>query len=243
MTFAEAFVDADGFRVRYLSAGEGPPLVHIHSAGGLKISRAHELLAERFRVIALEIPGFGDQANARAETYLDVGSTIVTALREIGLERFHLWGTSFGGAVALGTAAAAPESIEALVLESPGAILPEVFPEVNSREDLHQLLYAHPEQHPLAPALDPTALEQRRSLVERLQRATREEVEKQLADVSVRTLVVFGALDRLTPPELGPIYRDVMPNCEYILIDDAAHDIAADQPEELATLVARFIGA
>jgi pimeloyl-ACP methyl ester carboxylesterase len=34
MSFREGFVDADGFRIRYLEAGEGPVLVHIHGAGG-----------------------------------------------------------------------------------------------------------------------------------------------------------------------------------------------------------------
>ena len=39
------FVEADGFRIRYMEAGDGPPLVHLHGAGGMRISPAHELLA------------------------------------------------------------------------------------------------------------------------------------------------------------------------------------------------------
>src|SRR5438132_1080331 len=58
--FREAHVDADGFRIRYLEAGEGVPLVHLHGAGGLRLTPAHELLAHRFRVVAFEMPGFGD---------------------------------------------------------------------------------------------------------------------------------------------------------------------------------------
>ena len=44
--FQENCVEADGFLIRYLEAGSGPPLVHIHSAGGLRLSQAHHLLAE-----------------------------------------------------------------------------------------------------------------------------------------------------------------------------------------------------
>jgi hypothetical protein len=33
--FAERHVEADGFRIRYLEAGQGPPLVHPHGAGGV----------------------------------------------------------------------------------------------------------------------------------------------------------------------------------------------------------------
>jgi pimeloyl-ACP methyl ester carboxylesterase len=241
-SFTEAYVEADGFRVRYLSAGSGPPLAHIHTAGGLKLSRGHELLAERFRVIAPEIPGFGEQANDRSETYLDLGLTLVQALHLIEVEHFNLWGSSFGGAVALWTAIAAPDATAALVLEAPGAILPEDgLPEVNTREELHQFLYAHPERHPLSPALDPTALERRRSLVERLQRMSRQTTEQRMAQLAVPTLAIFGALDRLIPAAIGRVYSAHLPRCECVTVDDAAHDIAADRPEEFARLVADFL--
>ncbi len=32
--FREGFVKADGFRIRYIEAGEGSALVHLHGAGG-----------------------------------------------------------------------------------------------------------------------------------------------------------------------------------------------------------------
>src|SRR5207302_6801621 len=40
--FAESFVEADGFRIRYLEAGEGPPLAYFHGGGGLHVSPAYE---------------------------------------------------------------------------------------------------------------------------------------------------------------------------------------------------------
>ncbi len=50
MTFQEHWVEADGFRIRYMSARDGPPLVHLHGAGGPRINAAHDLLSRRFRV-------------------------------------------------------------------------------------------------------------------------------------------------------------------------------------------------
>jgi pimeloyl-ACP methyl ester carboxylesterase len=126
MTFAESDVDVDGFQIRALTAGSGEPLVFIHGGGGLHLSKAHELLAERYRVIALEVPGFGNSApNGRSGSFPELAATLVCAARKMGAERFKLWGTSFGGAVALWMAIGAPEAIETLVLEAPGAILPE----------------------------------------------------------------------------------------------------------------------
>ena len=36
--FREHHVDADGFRIRYMEAGQGTPLVHLHGAGGLRLT-------------------------------------------------------------------------------------------------------------------------------------------------------------------------------------------------------------
>ena len=46
--FREGFVEADGFRIRYMEAGEGPALVHLHGAGGLRLTPAHELLSRAY---------------------------------------------------------------------------------------------------------------------------------------------------------------------------------------------------
>jgi pimeloyl-ACP methyl ester carboxylesterase len=240
--FEEKFVDADGFRLRYLEAGGGPPLVHIHGATGLRLSRAHELLAERFRVVLFEVPGFSGLPNERAQSHADIGATLVKAATELGLERFNLWGTSFGGAVALWAAIRAPERIDALVLDGCGAIEPPGgFPSVGSHEELHQLLYAHPDRYPMATPPDPEVLAQRRALLARMQRMPREDVERALASLDVPTLVVFGSRDRLTPPELGRIYRDKMPRCHFVLLFDAGHEAGIERPEALASLVQDFL--
>jgi pimeloyl-ACP methyl ester carboxylesterase len=240
--FEEKFVEADGFRIRYLEAGSGPPLVYIHSAGGLRISRAHEILSETYRVVAFEVPGFSGPPNERSRSHADLGATLVSAAVALGLERFSLWGTSFGGAVALWAAIGAPERIDALILEGCGAIEPPGgFPEVRTPEELHQYLYAHPDRHPVAAPLDPTLLAQRRALLGQMQPIPREDVERELAQLDVPTLVVFGTRDRLTPPDLGRIYRDRMPRCHFVLLFDAGHEAAIERPEALASLVKDFL--
>jgi pimeloyl-ACP methyl ester carboxylesterase len=242
-TFEEKYVDADGFHIRYLEAGSGPPLVHIHSAGGLRISEAHTLLAQSYRVLAFEVPGYTGAPNDRSQSLADLGGSLVSAVHALGLNRFNLWGTSFGGAVALWAAFGSPESIEALVLEGPGAIQPEGgFPDVRTPEELHTYLWAHPDQHTLATPVAPELLVQRRSLLGRIQAGiTREDVEQRLASLDVPTLVIFGTRDRLTPPDLGRIYREKMPRCQFVLLYDAGHEAAAERPEAFTALVDDFL--
>jgi pimeloyl-ACP methyl ester carboxylesterase len=212
MTFAESDVDVDGFQIRALTAGSGEPLVFIHGGGGLHLSKAHELLAERYRVIALEVPGFGNSApNGRSGSFPELAATLVCAARKMGAERFKLWGTSFGGAVALWMAIGAPEAIETLVLEAPGAILPEG-------------------------GIGPSS-----TLLDALVRPSRQETEAHLASLNIPTLVIFGTRDRVISPELGRVYREKMPNCHYVLVYDAGHEVAADRPDAFVSLVSDFL--
>jgi pimeloyl-ACP methyl ester carboxylesterase len=243
--FAEAYVEVDGFRIRYLEggAGTGAPLVWLHSAGGLRLSRAHELLAERYRLIALEVPGFGALApNERSQSIPELGTSLLAAIRQLGHDRIKLWGTSFGSVIAVWLAIGAPEAIEALVLESPAAILPEGgIPAPSSPEDLWRKLFAHPERQPPMPTLEPALLAQRRALLARLPHPGVAETEAALGQLNVPTLVVCGTQDALIPAAMGRVYREQMPNCNYVLVYDAGHEIGADRPEAFASLVSDFL--
>jgi pimeloyl-ACP methyl ester carboxylesterase len=242
--FAERYVDADGFHIRYMEAGSGQPLVALHGAGGLNLSRAHELLAERYHVIAIEVPGFGwSPANERSESYPDLAATIVRATRKLGLDRFNLWGVSFGGRLALWVAVAAPDLLQALVLEAPAAIVPEgSLPRDGvSPEELRRRLFAHPDRQPPMPPRDPGVVAKQRALLQRLRTPSRAETEAELARLNVPTLVVFGTRDALIPPEMGRLYRDKMPNCHFVLVYDAGHEVGAERPEAFTSLVSDFL--
>ena len=106
--FTEGHVEVDGIRVRYVEAGQGTPLVHLHGADGSSPSPADDLLARRFRVIALETP--------------DSAPTLARVVKSLGLADFDLLATAEASAAALGLALAEPERVRALVLESPTAI-------------------------------------------------------------------------------------------------------------------------
>ncbi|HEX5319404.1 MAG TPA: hypothetical protein VFW46_09615, partial [Stellaceae bacterium] len=81
MAFREGFVEVDGFHIRYMEAGKGPVLAHLHGAGGLRLTPGHEKLAERHRVIAFEMPGFGASAeNTRTGSIPEMAATMAKAI-------------------------------------------------------------------------------------------------------------------------------------------------------------------
>ena len=58
LTFQESFIEADGFRIRYLAAGQGDPVVILDSVSG-GTSKLRDALVQRYSVTVLELPGFG----------------------------------------------------------------------------------------------------------------------------------------------------------------------------------------
>jgi pimeloyl-ACP methyl ester carboxylesterase len=243
VAFQENYVTADGFRIRYMEAGEGAPLVHLHGAGGLRLNQAHELLARQFRVIAFEMPGFGTEENQRTRDMPELAAIMAKAAQALGLDRFNLMGTSFGGRTALFLALQSPELVRALVLEAPAAIRPEgTQAPSGSPEAIARRLYAHPERMPALPSVDPALATQIAVLTKRLRGPDRDaELEARLRGLTVPVLAVFGTRDGVIPPEMGRLYKDLIPDAHLVFVYDAGHAIAAERPQAFVEVVSDFL--
>ena len=243
--FSPASVEADGFSLRYREAGDGDPVVVLHGAGGPAATMALDLLAAQFRVVQLELPGWGDQPNDRSASLSDLAATVVHFMDAIGLERAHLIGTSLGGAIALHLALDHPERVVSMVLEAPVAFRVGSQPPVGlPPEELQRRFRRHPEREPVWTPPDPAAMGRFWPIVERVLVATPdydEALVARMAACGVRTLVLFGDFDGVVPPENGRTYRRFLSNSSFQIVHDAAHDIQGDRPEAFADVVGDFL--
>jgi pimeloyl-ACP methyl ester carboxylesterase len=236
-------VEADGFTITVREAGAGDPLVLLHGAGGPQELPAHDAIAEHARVIALQLPGFGDSpANERTTTFEELAGTVLAALDALGLERFSLLGTSFGGATAAWVAVLAPQRVDVLILEAPaalvagGGIATDLTP-----AQIGQALRVHPERGEHAPP-PPAVMEQQMTLVRRVLEASDPEALRAALDgLDIPTMILFGTRDGLIAPESGRDYKRLIPRSTLVYVHDAAHDLAADRPEAFAGLVIDFL--
>jgi hypothetical protein len=62
-----------------------------------------------------------------------------------------------------------------------------------------------------------------------------------LEQILVPTLVLFGTRDQVVAPETGRIYAQRIAKCFYTLVYDAGHEIGADRPQALCTVVRDFL--
>jgi 4,5:9,10-diseco-3-hydroxy-5,9,17-trioxoandrosta-1(10),2-diene-4-oate hydrolase len=110
-------------------AGVGAPVVLLHGGGpgatGLSnYSRNIDALADRFRVIVPDLPGYGRSSKRvdGSDPFGFLADSVRALLDVLGIDRAHLVGNSYGGAAALRLALDTPERVGRLVLMGPGGI-------------------------------------------------------------------------------------------------------------------------
>ena len=118
------FVEIDGVRLHYIERGAGAPLVMLHGLGSmveeLALSPVFALAAARYRVIAIDRPGYGHSSRPRGRWWgpRAQAALVHRMLAELGIERPIVLGHSFGALVALALALAHPAGLRGVVLAS-----------------------------------------------------------------------------------------------------------------------------
>ena len=115
----------DGCAIHHVDEGDGPPLVLLHGLAGSLGWFAPVLgpLAARFRVVALDLPGFGRSGKPDAPYTIPwMAAKVLRLLDDKGIERAHLVGNSLGGQIALAIALGQPARVERLVLAAPAGV-------------------------------------------------------------------------------------------------------------------------
>jgi len=118
-------VAARGARIRYVEAGDGPPLVLVHDYLSSHVAWDDVVprLSERFRVIAPDLPGFGESEKPPPSRYRydfeTFSESLVDLCAAVGLVRVSLCGHAMGGSVALTLAATQAHLVDKLVLVNP----------------------------------------------------------------------------------------------------------------------------
>jgi len=106
-------------RVKYIEAGRGPALLMLHNGGSdHRIWDAQvPFFSQQYRVLALDLPGFGESDKPDIPYTLDLYADLLEdLLRENRIERPVLMGNCIGAAAALAAGLRRPESVAGLVL-------------------------------------------------------------------------------------------------------------------------------
>jgi pimeloyl-ACP methyl ester carboxylesterase len=110
-------------RISTLSMGAGSDVLLIHGLGATKASffETAAILSRRYRVHAIDLPGFGSSSKPLNAPYNAqwFAEHTLGLMDELGIERAHLVGNSLGGRVAIEVGLRAPERVTGLGLLCP----------------------------------------------------------------------------------------------------------------------------
>ena len=254
-----------GARCRVLQAGpEGTDVVYLHGMGGLaEDDPLLARLAERYRVHAPELPGYGESTGEELlEDMLDFtlhGWDVIDAL--FGSEaRPNVVAHSMGGMIAAEMACIAIERMAKLALLAPAGLwidehpVPDVFGMLPHH--LPGVLFADAEKGAASMTRGSDFTDQQALLdffignAKRLGTAGKilfpipnRRLSKRLYRLRAETLLVWGAEDKLMP--VGPYgarWQELVPHASLVTIAGAGHMAPVEQPDAVAGAIEKFLG-
>jgi len=262
-------IDVGGLKVYYKETGPqgAPALLLLHGFGSsLQAWDEWSLkLEQTYRVIRLDLPGFGLTGASPANDYSEEKDlAILTHFADkLGLEKFSVIGHSMGGKMAWSLAASQPERVQALVLMAPDGfpetkdigtkpyevpaimgLIKYVLPKYLVRKSIEP---AFAQADALNDALVNRYFDMLRApgvrgaILERSNQTIYTDPVPPLKAIKAPTLLIWGKQDQMIPSTNAQSYANVLSNSTTVLIPKLGHLLQEEQPEKGLTAVMQFL--
>ena len=252
-------------RVVYSEGGKGEPVVLVHGFGSSRDSwnRFAGRLTKQYRVIAPDMPGWGESTRIEAESYGYPKQ--VQRLREfitmLGLGRVHLIGHSMGGFICSAYAAQYPDEVITLSLIAPHGVAEpepsELFHDV-AKGDNWLVASSLPEFERLLdkvfgkrPYIPKSVLRQaaNRAIAGSAKSAkifweTQKNdppLEARLPQIKGPALIIWGEHDRVLHVSCAEVFRRGIKNSEVLLLPGSGHMPLIENARQCATAWLKFV--
>jgi pimeloyl-ACP methyl ester carboxylesterase len=258
----------DGETWHYLAGGsaDAPVLLLLHGFGGDKDNwtRFSRTLVQDYRVIAPDLPGFGDSARHADWDYSlaaqrDRLDGFVAALK---LNPLHIGGNSMGGHLATLYTHAYPEQVQSLMLLNNGGIDAPQPSEMalavsrgenplvlTSADDFDRLLSFASYKQPFVPWPAKGVLAERtfenaafnRYIFNALRDERYVPLEPLLGDIRQSVLIIWGEFDRVLDVSSIDVMTPLLPQSKAIVMQDTGHLPMLERPAETAAHYLEFL--
>ena len=235
-----------------LEAGDRPPLVFVHGAGGAATMWLKQLqyFKPRRSTLAVFLPGHGSEGGQGRESVAEYAEAVRQFLDEMGLSKVALVGLSMGGAIAQLFALTYPERLAGLVLVSTGAklkVMPQIFEAITKDYKGYLKLASQfsfakstPEEA-RADILDDMEKQKPSVVTGDFKACDAFDARERLQEIQAPTLVVSADQDLLTPPKYSDYLVEHIPGAKLVRITGAGHLLPVEKPEEFNRVLDAFL--
>jgi 3-oxoadipate enol-lactonase len=217
------------------------------------------LIQAGFRVIAPDLPGFGQSDYTGFNSIHQLGSSVAEFLQKFPVNHFILMGISLGGMLGLQIALDYPKLVERLILVNAMAKFelgsPKLWPYYFYRFILVNTLGLDYQARYVAKKLFPRSGDEniRQILIEQVKQAdpqgyraamraiVRFNVLQRLKEIECPTLIITGEYDTTIPPENQRCLKEEIQSSTQIILPDAGHAACIDQPEAFNQAILDFL--
>ncbi len=238
----------------YHDEGKGQTLLFLH--GWQDNSNAFDslipFLNSRFKIIRVDLPGFGKSEAPPAIWELnDYIIFVKNFISKLNLDIYALVGHSFGGRIIIKGAAEKILDTEKIILISSagisqnsilrnllfkilakaGALITFIPPLIFWRKKFRETMYR---------ALGSDYLEAG-DLKETYLKIIKEDLSSSAQKITTPALLIWGADDRTTSLKDGKRLSQLIPNAKLEIIDQAGHFVCKEKPQEVAELISEFL--
>ncbi|HAK59295.1 MAG TPA: hypothetical protein DCO77_02780 [Nitrospiraceae bacterium] len=241
--------------IHYLEAGQGPTLILIHGIGGSSASWRDVIpsLSKAYRVIALDLPGYGKSDRPRVDYSVEYYATVLKhTIDAVGGDRVALVGNSLGGWIAAVTALNHPQSVSHLILVDSAGLKGDPPPSVNldpaTQKEFEVLLQAfYHDTTRLTTEFVDNEWKYRKSVRRTIQETMKSlntkspSLDGRLRGIKAPTLVIWGKQDKLIPVEVAGRFAKGIPTSTVTIIDNAGHMPHIEQPKAFYRSVKKFV--
>src|SRR5436190_8475033 len=258
-----------GFRLHYLEAGRGAPVVLLHGLGGdgSRWGPNIEPLAKDFHVFALDQIGFGQSDKPLANYHTGMlADFLVGFLKAAGVGKASLVGNSMGAGVALYTAVHFPDVVDRIVLAdgggyrsatgAAGAPPAPPTPEAIHRRQIQNSVTRDETREFFRILFHDKSLVTEKMVDEQLALRLRSAftitkmqeggergslTEQEVRSVKAPTLILWGKYDELANPAGADRLEKTIPGARKIIIDNCGHMPQLERADEFNRLVRDFL--
>jgi pimeloyl-ACP methyl ester carboxylesterase len=243
--------------IAFAESGDGEPVILLHGGESTHIQydTFRPLLGDGIRAIAYDQRDSGASVNP-PEPYgiPDLAEDCAALIRGLGYERAHLFGSSYGGFIALQVAVAAPDVVQSLTVGatfSDGSALKTpttsgIIELTPSQRDARMLAFALSER---GQADEKLVAELKSVLVHREPEADARrlaaipgfDLTARLPGITAPTLLIYGEDDPAATPAIGQKIADAIPGARLEIIPGARHGITMEFARETARLLRDFV--